>query len=65
MTDTQKWIIDQKDETGLKTQISILEATSHKNKSELIEYCELRLDRLNRSTAMIEDTEIKQGEFFT
>ena len=64
ITDIQKWVIDQKDGEGLKTQISILEATTHKDKAELMEYCDLRLDRLNQSNSLVEVTETRQGEFF-
>lgn len=62
MTKDVKWIIDQKDEEGLRSQISILEASRHKNKDELIEYCEERLERLNRVVAMVEMSEVKVGE---
>lgn len=64
MTDTQKWAINQKDEEGLKTTISILEATNHKYKKELIEYCESRLDSLNVGAAMVTRGEEKLSEFF-
>ena len=57
MTEQQKELINQKDGNGLKTQISILEATNHKDKAKLIAYCELRLDRLNRGEAMLERSE--------
>lgn len=64
MTDNQKQLIDKKDAEGLQLAISTLHASNHKDKAELIAYAELRLERLNRGTAMVEQTEIKQSEFF-
>lgn len=54
MTPGQKHILDKKDEAGLRMSISVLTATSHDNKDELIAYCEERLERLNRVNAMVE-----------
>ena len=62
MTDDVKWIIDQKDENGLRGTISLLMESKHKNKAELIAYCEKKLDGLNRSEAEVEFGEIRMGE---
>lgn len=62
MSEDQKLIIDNKDEAGLKSTISFLMATHHKDKKELIEYCEKRLEALNVGSAMLESSEIKVGE---
>ena len=62
MSEYQKEIINNKDEAGLKYTISLLMATQHKDKAELIEYCEQRLESLNVGVAMLESSEIKLGE---
>jgi len=58
ITEDQKWVISQKDEDGLKRQISILKVSNHKNRLELIEYIEARLDSLNVGAALVENGDI-------
>ena len=54
ITANQKKLINDKDEDGLRIQISILKSGHHKYKEMLIEYCESRLDGLNVEAAMVE-----------
>ena len=54
MTDDQQTMINKKDEDGLRKCISLLMASKHTDRDELISYCEGRLSRLNRADAMIE-----------
>lgn len=64
MTTSQKNIIDSKNESWLRSQISIMIAGNHKDKDEIIEYCEERLEKLNVDKAMAEDGEYNINEMF-
>lgn len=58
MTERTKTILNGLDENGLKKQFSIT------TDAEVKEYIEARLDSLHVGDALVEGTEIKQGEFF-
>ena len=57
MTEQAKKRIDSMTEEQLRVQIS--KSFNHK---EIVEYCEKRLDRLNRNNAQVEPGEVKVGE---
>ena len=60
-TESQKRAIDKMDESELRKQFRSLSPNHHK---EILNYIQDRLDNLNVDDAMVEDAEIKNGEFF-
>ncbi len=54
----QKKAIDKLDEEQLRNQISTSMCCHNKNKHEIIEYCESRLESLNVESALVPEPDL-------
>ncbi len=58
MNSNQKKAIDNLDEEQLRNQISTSMCCHNKNKNEIIEYCESRLESLNVESAIVPEPDL-------
>ena len=58
MTTAKKKAIDKLDEQGLRNQISTIMCCTNKDKTEIVEYCEARLEKLNVDSAIVPEADL-------
>jgi len=59
MNTTKKKAIDKLDEQQLRNQISTTMCCNNKDKTEIVEYCETRLEKLNVESAIVPEADLQ------